>query len=313
MNHRVLGRTGLHVSPVALGTVALGVDYGIQVPEAGRPSAEQAIAMIRAAVAAGINLVDTAPAYGNAESLMGQALDGNDQVIIATKVSLPKIPDGDLRETTRLQGLLADSVDASRRALRRDHIDILQLHNPTVAMLSSPELMEQLQSLQHQGKVSFIGASVYTEDEALAAIASGWIDVIQVAYNLLDQRMATRVFDTAAARGVGVLTRSVYLKGVLTGKAAWLPMTMAAVREASARVCARLTIDWQGLPHIALRFCLTEPRIGSVLLGPSTLAELEQSLRIVTMGPLKPEQHAIAMELAVNDPLLIDPRQWPLS
>jgi len=314
MQYRSLGRTGLHVSAVALGTVSLGLDYGIEAPDGfGRPSPDESIALIREAADAGINLFDTAPTYGAAEELLGTALDGKGDYIIATKVAVPRAPDGDPMQGRELRRAIDKSLGNSLRALQRDVLDIVQIHNATEDLVARGELAEAVSDAQREGKVRFLGASVYTEAEALAVIQAGCFDVLQVAYNLLDQRMAARVFGAATDAGVGLVTRSAFLKGALTEKAACLPPEMDKLRHGVDAAHKAMGISWHELPAVALRFCLSQPDVSSVLIGPRTGAELDQSLAAVAAGPLPGALVNLTTALAVTEPVLVDPRLWPMA
>jgi aryl-alcohol dehydrogenase-like predicted oxidoreductase len=306
---RILGRTGLSVSALSLGTVALGVSYGIQDAD-GQPSREDAVALLHTAADAGINLFDTAPNYGVAESVLGEALGHRADAILATKLTLPA--PGSTFTDTELHDLIQHSVDRSRKALGRDVIDILQIHNLSVEHAVSPVVAAAMNSLRASGKVSFLGASVYSEDEALTALHAGWVDVLQVAYNVLDQRMATRVFDAAHALNVGVLTRSAYLKGALTPRARLLPASLDSLRTAVETLAETLALPLEAMPRTALEFCIGEERISSVLIGPSKLNELEQALNDIDYERA-PHTHKIGIAHALNNPALVDPRLWPLS
>lgn len=306
--HRQLGRTGLSVSALSLGTVALGVSYGI--PDAdGQPSREESISLLRAAADAGVNFYDSAPNYGAAESILGEALGDRSEAIFATKITLPSNTSSLKKE--ELLTLLQQSVDQSRKVLCRDVLDIVQVHNLSVQDAASPLIAAVMEALRASGKVRFLGASVYTEDEALTALHSGWVDVLQVAYNVLDQRMAIRVFNAAASMNIGVLTRSAYLKGALTPRARLLPAQLDPLRNAVEDLAYALSLPLEAMPRAALEFCVGESRISSVLIGPSNMAELEQALNEVDYGRA-PETHAIALPYALNNPSLVDPRQWPL-
>lgn len=305
---RILGRTGLSVSALSLGTVALGVTYGIE-DGSGKPGRDSSIALLRNAADAGINLFDTAPNYGEAEALLGDALHERSDAIFATKVSLP--PAGQTLTAGELRTLLNKSVDISRKALRRDVLDILQVHNLSVTHAADPAIAAALEDLLQQGKVRFLGASVYTEDEALTALHAGWVDVLQVAYNVLDQRMARRVFEAAKGLNVGILTRSTYLKGALTPRSRMLPPELDVLRAAVEDVAKAFALPLESMPRAALEFCLGEERISSVLIGPSSLTELEQALHDVDYGHIH-DMHAIGIPYALNNPALLDPRSWPL-
>src|ERR1039457_1305833 len=158
MNYRTLGRTDLRVSEISLGTVSLGADYGLPAPgEFGRPERRDAVRVIHAAADAGINLFDTAPAYGEAEALLGEALAKRNDCFVATKVSLPsKVSATPLREQ-----ILA-SLEKSLRALNRETLDLVQIHNATVEVLQAAEMLEILSDAKRAGKIRSIGVSIYT-------------------------------------------------------------------------------------------------------------------------------------------------------
>lgn len=309
MIYREFGRTKLQVSALALGTVALGTPYGFAPKAAARqPSRGDAIALIKNAVAQGITLVDTAPVYGTAESLVGAAVGDDASVIIATKVTVPATT-----ESAGLRKALEASLESSRAALRRDKLDIVQIHNATPASLALPEVGGVLRSARAEGVIRFLGASVYTADEALAAIASGWIDVLQVPFNVLDQRITSRVLDAARAAGVGVLSRSALLKGALTERASSMPSELDGLRRGADRARQAFGATWGELPSSALRFCLSDPRVSSVLVGASTKSELEVAIAAVDAGPLSDDLREVASGLAITDERLIDPRLWPAT
>ncbi len=299
MHSRPLGRTGLTVSALSLGTVSLGVDYGIDAPgEFGRPDDDDAMRLLSTAVDRGITLIDTAPAYGESERLVGLTVGGDSRVVIATKV-------GTSADT------VAASLASSLRALKRDVLDIVQIHNATAALVAEGSVTDALLDAQRRGLVRAIGASVYGEDAALAVIRSGHFTVLQVAFSALDQRMARVVLPEAETAGVGVIIRSAFLKGALTPKAQWLPGSLAPLREAATRACDALAGGvWDRLPEAAMRFCLSAPRVASVLTGARTVAELEAAIDAEAAGPLAPSAMADAARLALTDERLLDPSTW---
>ncbi|MCL5966100.1 MAG: aldo/keto reductase [Deltaproteobacteria bacterium] len=314
MEYRHLGRTDLRVSAISLGTVALGLDYGIRAPgDFGRPPETEALALVRQAVDAGINLFDTAPGYGESERLLGRFLPEAHHCYVATKVPAPKDASGVLLHGAAVHRAVEASLESSLRVLRRDTLDIVQIHNATVETVSRGEFAEALLSARQQGKVRFLGASVYTGEEALAVISAGCFDVVQVPYNLLDQRMAENVFPAANAAGVGIIVRSAFLKGALTEKAQWLPSELAPLRRAAERAARDLGVSWDSLPELALRFCLSDRRVSTILAGAQTAEELSRSLAATTAGPLPEELLARAARLALSDDRLLNPSRWPAA
>jgi len=313
MDYQTLGRTGLQVSAVSVGTVSLGVDrYGIEVPgEFGRPGEKNAINLIRQAIDQGVNLFDTAPAYGVSERLLGQALAGC-QAYVATKVAIPRDSRNHLETGPALKRAVTESVDTSLRNLRREVLDIVQIHNATVEVISRGEMAQVLMEARDQGKIRALGATVYTESEALAAVQAGCFEVVQVPYNLLDQGMAARVFPAAAQQGVGIMVRSVFLKGVLSAKAQWLPPELARLRQAAESLRDALEVPWETLPEMALRFCLSSPEVATVLVGLRTVKELQSALQAAAQGPLPETTRARTPGLALTDPYLVNPCYWPV-
>jgi aryl-alcohol dehydrogenase-like predicted oxidoreductase len=308
VKYRALGRTGLTVSALSLGTASLGVDYGIAAPgEFGRPGEDDAIGLVHAAMAYGVTLIDTAPAYGDSERIVGRAAGRDPRAIIATKLHAP------VGVATGRLTVIA-SLESSLRVLGRDVLDIVQIHNATRQMIDDGGVTDALLDAKRRGLVRILGASVYGEEAALAVIASGEYGVLQVAFNALDQRMAAAVLPAAEAAGIGVIVRSAFLKGALTPKAQWLPAALAPLREAAARARDVLAGgSWDRLPDAAMRFCLSVPHVSSVLAGPRTLAELDEAIAAEASGPLGDPILADAARLAMTDEHLLNPSHWPVA
>jgi aryl-alcohol dehydrogenase-like predicted oxidoreductase len=192
--------------------------------------------------------------------------------------------------------------------LRRDVLDIVQIHNATVTMLADGDVPAALLAARRDGKIRLLGASVYTAEEALAVIASGQFDVLQVAYNLLDQRMAERVFAAAAESGVAVVLRSALLKGALTEKSQWLPAELLPLRR-QVETLKHQVADWDDLARLAYRFCLSVPEASSILVGARTIPELDLALAAMRAGALEPDVRARYLRRGLDEPWL-NPTQW---
>lgn len=311
-----LGRTGLTVSRLGLGTVALGLDYGIRTDQGyGRPAVEAAVGTIKSALDQGITFFDTAPAYGRSEALLGQALAEEPKAVVATKVILE--PDLTGRA---MDDFVAASVRASLAALNRESIDILKIHNATPETIRAAA--GAMIAVKKAGLVKAIGVSVYTEAEALAAIESGWVEAIQLPFSLLDQRPLEKVFPAARRAGVGLVVRSILLKGALTDRARFLPPSLAELKQAALAARELLlgpTDDvndpaaWAGLPAAALRFGLSHPAVSCVLIGAQTEEELNQAVTAAAQGPLPRDIMARTPELALTDPKLVNPALWEID
>ena len=313
MDYRRLGRTDLRVSALALGTVELGMDYGIEVPgQFGRPTEAEAIRLVHAAIDAGINLIDTARVYGTSEAVLGRALrDRREQAVLATKVRTQQ-DDGTTPTGDDLRRHMHASLEASLEQLQTDYVDIWQIHNIDTALLAQIDLVaEVFAEVRRAGKVRWVGGSAYGSAIPLAALETGVFDVLQVTYSVLDQRLADRVFPMAAGQDVGIIARSVLLKGVLTGRGEYLPPHLEELRVRSRQF--RGLIDRSGLglspAQAAIAFALAHPHISSVLVGVRSRAELREDLQAVDIT-LPSDLLERLYALRLDDDRLLNPSTW---
>lgn len=313
MEYRRLGRTNLYVSGLALGTVELGLDYGIAVPgEFGRPAEAEAIRLVHSAVDSGINLIDTARAYGESEAVLGRALRGRrGEVVLATKVRTQR-DDGTTPTGDELRRHMQVSLETSLRLLQTEYVDIWQVHNLDAALLAQSELLaEVFTEARRSGKARAIGGSAYGTEMPMAAIASDLFDMLQVTYSVLDQRLSDQVLPTAAARDIGIVVRSILLKGALTSRGDYLPDHLAALRERSRQF--RSLVDGAGLGvspvQVAVAFGLAHPQIHSVLVGVRSQPELREALGALAVT-LPAGLLAQLAALRLDDADLLNPGTW---
>ena len=160
MHYRTLGRTGIKVSPYALGTLMFATSIG-------NPDPGDSIRVIHRALDAGINLVDTADGYGDSEEIVGRALKGRrDSVVLATKFSRAMGDDPNRQGTSRRWIMTA--VEESLRRLQTDHIDLYQIHRLDPAT-DIEETLSALSDLIHSGKVRAIGSSTTPASDIVEA------------------------------------------------------------------------------------------------------------------------------------------------
>jgi aryl-alcohol dehydrogenase-like predicted oxidoreductase len=213
MEYRPLGRTGVKVSPICLGTD----NYGFVTSE------DEAIRMINRAIDAGINLLDTANVY-KSEPIIGKALAENGQrhqVLIATKVHHPVGPGPNERDLSRLH--IIRECEKSLRRLGTDYIDLYQVHR-CCFHIPVDETLGALTDLVRQGKVRYIGSSTHPAWKIMEAIMvsemKGYARYIseQSPYNLLARRIENELIPMCQAHGVGVLAWSPLAMGILAGR-----------------------------------------------------------------------------------------------
>lgn len=300
-----LYRGGPPVARLGLGTVALGLSYGVG-PEAVLPPEADALATLCAARQGGVDFFDTAPAYGDAERRTGLALGADSGAIIATKILLPKTI-----SALELPAFVQNSVSTSLARLQRDKIDMLKIHNATAADMQNPALVAALRAEVDAGRVAALGASVYGPEDAAAVIATPGFRSVQIALSILDQRCRA-IFAQAEAAGVGLVVRSALLKGALSARARFLPPELGALTLAADRVRTLAGCTWEELPILALRFALSlGSPVSVVLTGAQNQAELTDALAALALGPLPDALMDALAPCGLTDDRLLNPARWP--
>jgi aryl-alcohol dehydrogenase-like predicted oxidoreductase len=311
MNYRRLGRTNLQVSEISLGTVEIGLDYGIPIEgDQLRPAEADAAHLLHGALDLGVNLIDTARAYGESEAVIGRALKSRrKEYLLGTKIthwSQGGSPDKTLRQ--RVEASIAESL----RALKTDVIDLLYIHSAPLDIVQRGEVVEIMQEMQRAGHARFLGATTYDEAAALAVVEDGRYDYLQVAYNLLDRERAERVLSLAQKKDVGIVVRSVLLKGALTHRYVHLPPELRELKSAVRGLKSLLGSDASRLPEAAYRFVLAHPAVSTALVGTTRLHELEEVLSFVGCEALSPTFLNRVREITVS-PDQLNPGTWPFQ
>jgi aryl-alcohol dehydrogenase-like predicted oxidoreductase len=302
VEYRPLGRTGVQVSSYCLGAMMFG--------PWGEPDHGECVRMIHRALDAGINFIDTADAYsaGESEVIVGEALKGRrDDVVLATKVHFPAGRGPNERGNSRLW--IMREVESSLRRLGTDHIDLYQIHRPEPSTDIS-ETLGALTDLVRQGKVRYIGSSTFPGwmmvDAQWAAERRSLERFVceQPPYSIFCRDVERDVLPVAQRFGMGVIVWSPLAGGWLAGRyrrGEDLPddSRAARVRQFNPRVADRfdltrptnvrkldlvedLTLIAEkaglSLTHLALAFPLEHPAVTSAIIGPRTMAHLEDLL-----------------------------------
>ncbi|MCR6482297.1 aldo/keto reductase [Amycolatopsis sp. OK19-0408] len=283
MRYRTLGRTGIQVSPYALGTLMFATSIGNADP------ADSARVLHRA-LDAGLNFVDTADAYGDSEDVVGQALKGRrDDVVLATKFGRPAGQDPNHQGASRRW--IVTAVENSLRRLGTDHIDLYQLHRPDPGT-DIEETLSALTDLLRSGKVRAIGAS---GTPASGIVEAQWtaerrgltaFHTEQPGYSLLNRGIEREVLPTTQRFGMGTLVWGPLGQGLLTGRRPADLRRAGLVRhlgdehrhEVAGKFAALAAEAGLPLTHLAMAFTTAHPGVTSALLGARTLAHLEDLL-----------------------------------
>jgi aryl-alcohol dehydrogenase-like predicted oxidoreductase len=212
MNYRILGKTGLSVSEISLGTWQVGGKWGSGFDD------KKADHIINTAIDKGVNFIDTADVYeaGLSETAVGRVVRSrSDEVFVASKCGRqinPHVNEGYTPDA--LQKYVEDSLQ--RTGL--EALDLIQLHCPPTEVYYRPEIFERFERLKEQGKIKNLGVSVEKVEEALKAIEFPNVTTVQIIFNAFRQRPAELFFKEAQKRDVGVIVRVPLASGLLTGK-----------------------------------------------------------------------------------------------
>ncbi|KQY56922.1 MULTISPECIES: aldo/keto reductase [unclassified Nocardioides] len=295
-DYRPLGRTGLKVSPLTLGTMMFGGH--------GNPDHDDSIAIIHRALDSGINLVDTADVYsqGESEEIVGKALKGRrDNVVLATKFH-GRLGE-DVNEFGNSRRWIIREVENSLRRLQTDWIDLYQVHRPEPDT-DIDETLGALSDLVHQGKIRYVGTSTFQPSQIVeaqhVAHARGRERPVteQPPYSLLVRHVEREVLPVAEQYGLGVLPWSPLAGGWLSGRynrdAITAPTSTRAGRQPARHDPTRAdnarkletVLDLTDLAeengltliHLALAFVLQHPAVTSAIIGPRTHEHLEAAL-----------------------------------
>jgi spore coat polysaccharide biosynthesis protein SpsF len=306
-------RHGAWISRLSLGTVQLGLEYGVA-NRTGQPDRAEAEAILDAAVRAGITLLDTAAAYGTSEATVGAYLRSRQVsgLVAVTKLSpLADLPDDAPPAAVRAH------VEAS--VLRSSfHLGAplrwLLLHRWRHRTSHGGAIWRALLDLMHEGVIARVGASVASPDEALEALADPLVTFLQIPFNLLDWRWRAAGFAAARAErpDVVVQARSVYLQGLLVDPDAALRVPQLQCQSVLARV-DRLVADLGRLDRadLACAYVRAQPWVDTLVIGAETASQIAASAALFGTMPLSDaECRLVEANFADTPPMLLDPSRW---
>jgi aryl-alcohol dehydrogenase-like predicted oxidoreductase len=299
MKTRKFGKTGVEVGEIGMGCWAIG---GNEHGNSYGPTDDKAsIAAVRKAFEMGCNFFDTADVYGHghSEEVLGIALkDVRDKVFIATKVGGDFYSQRGGRNFTPLY--IGFALNNSLQRLQTDYVDLYQLHNPTLRMIERGDILEHMSAHKGIGQIRWYGASVFTPEEALAALEAGPPDALQIPYNIFQSGGWDAVFEAAKEKGCAIIAREPLANGYLAGKFTGdenfpegdirrdMPADYKKARAAAAaELKKRLEIPGRRtLAQAAIRFALLPDAVSVVIVGAKTAAQVAENLAASDAPPL---------------------------
>jgi aryl-alcohol dehydrogenase-like predicted oxidoreductase len=292
------------VEKIALGSVQWGMNYGIA-NASGRPLKSELEGMLATAQSAGVSLIDTAFAYGEAETVIGELSAQTDTFEIVTKTK--SLDAGtDQSDASRI---VADAFDASLARLRRSSVYGLMVHNAD--MLLGPhgdEVWNALTDAKTNGRVQKIGVSVYDPAQLTTITARYQIDITQLPFNIYDRRFVrSGTIAAMKSAGVEVHVRSAFLQGLLLMTPAQLPAHFDGIRDHHARLHAWCQSRQTTPLHAALRFALEHSGADKVVVGAERDAQLREILAAGEGASIE-----VPPWFEVSAPEIVNPSLWKL-
>jgi aryl-alcohol dehydrogenase-like predicted oxidoreductase len=315
LEYRDLGRTGMRVSEISLGTWAFGDGWGTV-------SEDDALGALNRAVDLGVNFLDTADVYGDgrSEKLIATLLKArpNDEILVATKAGRrldPHTPEGYNYDN------LSAFVERSLNNLGVEALDLLQLHCPPTEVYRQGSTFEALDRLQEAGKVLNYGVSVEKVEEARMALDYPGVATVQIIFNIFRQKPAEEFFPLAEERNVGILARVPLASGLLSGKmrsdrvfteddhrnfnregqAFDKGETFSGVDFETGLLAAEelkeLVPEGNTLAQFALRWILMHPAVSCAIPGGKNSAQVEDNVAAADMAPFSDDVMQRAREI----------------
>jgi aryl-alcohol dehydrogenase-like predicted oxidoreductase len=304
MQYRKLGKTGIEVSEIGFGAWGIGKSMWIGATD------QESLKTLQFAIEQGLSFIDTALAYGDghSEKLVGRAVaNAAHKIYVATKVP-PKNRQWPARSGIGIEEVfpydhIVGATEESLRNLGLETVDLQQLHVWNPEWLEQLEWRRAIEHLKSSGKVKAFGISIndHQPDSALGIIETGLIDTVQVIYNIFDQTPERNLFPECVKRNIGVIVRVPFDEGALTGRitaqstfpegdfrnAYFRGDRKQQVEERVNAIAAGTGLaDSTRLATLAMRFCLSNPAVSTVIPGMRSVSSVEGNARASEAGPL---------------------------
>ena len=291
---------------LGLGTAQFGTEYGVSNTN-GKPSLHEVQAILDLAAHHGVKIIDTAPAYGTSEEVLGKCLADDHPFKIVTKTR--PLGNSAVRES-HARGLAETFHESLKRLRQKSVYGFLVHHADDLLCEGGEQTFEAMLSLQNQGLVQRIGVSVYTKSQIDQVLRRFAIDLIQVPLNVFDQRLVrSGHLAILKRRGIEVHVRSVFLQGLLLMPPESLNSYFEHARP-RFREYARFLKE-KGLTRLegSLSFVAGLPEVDAMIVGITSAAEMRQVLEAVTARRLVSAEFA---RIACDDEKVINPSRWRL-
>ncbi|HHW31324.1 MAG TPA: aldo/keto reductase [Clostridiaceae bacterium] len=281
---------GMRISQYTLGTVQLGIDYGIA-NKAGKPGIEKSFSILQTAEELGINAYDTSEAYGDSENILGKYFteksDKTNQPLIITKV---RAKPGDEAEGADLEKNITSYVEASLERLNLKRIPILLLHNPNDLYTFGKRMADVMERLVTRGYIEKAGASVYTTEDVEEMLKYDIYEAIQVPMNIFDHRLIkSGALKKLIDKNTIIFVRSIFLQGLFFLNPEELQGKLVKAKEPLVKL--RQFADKAGLniAQLALSYIRDMEGITSLVIGAETPEQVRENAKLMETPRLDPD------------------------
>lgn len=291
---------------LGIGSAQFGMNYGA-FNRSGQPSFDEVHSILKIAAESGAQLIDTAPAYGNSEEILGHCIPQSNPFQIVTKTPHFKTD----RITREDVALLQRSFHESLRKLRQEELYGLLLHHADDLLTANGEfLFEAMFKLKAAGRVGKIGVSVYNAKQIDAIFSRYPLDLIQVPLNVFDQRLLhSGHLKKLKEQGLEIHVRSPFLQGVLLAFPEELPEYFRPITSHLQNYRRWMSANRLSPAQAALGFLNQLPEIDAVIVGVETEEQFRRNLQEVR----KPWPVCDMPQFAIEDESIIDPRLWQFN
>lgn len=280
---------------ITLGTVQFGINYGISNTH-GVPSDEALQEILSVANEAGINQLDTALAYGNAEELLGWFAANRFQII--TKFPAVASPDE-----------LENTLEQSLTRLKTNSVYGYLAHNADI-LIENPRLWETLQQAKKEGKIEKIGFSLYHPEQLEKLLTLNIVpNLVQLPYSILDRKFESKLAELKQL-GTEIHVRSVFLQGLYFMNPKQLPEKLQPLTGALTELQTICTENEVAVGDVALNYVISNPNIDKIVMGVETAAQLIQNIKMMADWKANSDLFSKIEAIEINDKSLLNPVNW---
>ena len=293
---------------LCLGTAQLGMDYGVR--GQSQPSLAMAREMLDYALHNGVDTIDTAKAYGEAEEVVGSYFERNPSMRHRA-VLISKFPPSLLESAPpeRYYSIMKTELVESLRRLRTDYLDGYLMHS--ASSVYNDEAIVALTRLKGEGIVRNIGVSIYEVDEAKAGILRGDLDFLQLPFSVLDQRMLhSGIFALAEEKKVMLHSRSVFVQGLALMDESEVPPFLSGICPYLRQLDDLCRKSGLNRAELAIGFVKRQNAVSHLVFGVDNLTQLKEFVAMFRQDVPEGVAQEAARKFACVDPGLVMPNRW---